>query len=364
MAATTTTRRGRKIKATPAVQDTIGIVGRQNEGHGRRLTSAFEALDSLPALAESRNRVLRLVTDIPADSCEIASVVECDVAMVIMSLRMANARTNAGVSTILEAVDVLSPSGVEACATSVSIYNFFDNSPSWNGRPERFRLHAVATQKAAKRIVAEVDFKAYDELLVSSILHDIGKLVLAFAYPGYPGEVLKGANTPGERVCEERKELGIDHAIVGGVLARRWGFPSTLAEAIERHHADDAEGEAAIIGLADILAHYEHEQPVAAEEMLSSARRVGLKGESLRKVLYEIPLNGTDRARHSDPCPLSKREQDVLKLLADGKVYKQIAMDLDLSTSTVRTHLHNVYGKIGAVDRAQAVLMARDHGWV
>ena len=31
--------------------------------------------------------------------------------------------------------------------------------------------------------------------------------------------------------------------------------------------------------------------------------------------------------------------------------------------STVRTHLHNVYRKIGAVDRAQAVLIARDRGW-
>jgi len=38
----------------------------------------------------------------------------------------------------------------------------------------------------------------------------------------------------------------------------------------------------------------------------------------------------------------------VLKRLAEGKVYKQIALDLGLSTSTVRTHLHNIYGKLGA----------------
>jgi hypothetical protein len=35
--------------------------GRHNEGHGRRLTAAFEALESFPALAESRNRLLRVV---------------------------------------------------------------------------------------------------------------------------------------------------------------------------------------------------------------------------------------------------------------------------------------------------------------
>jgi DNA-binding NarL/FixJ family response regulator len=54
----------------------------------------------------------------------------------------------------------------------------------------------------------------------------------------------------------------------------------------------------------------------------------------------------------------------VLKRLAEGKVYKQIALELQLSTSTVRTHLHNIYGKLGAVDRAQAVLMATERGWL
>jgi DNA-binding NarL/FixJ family response regulator len=45
-------------------------------------------------------------------------------------------------------------------------------------------------------------------------------------------------------------------------------------------------------------------------------------------------------------------------------VYKQIALELCLSTSTVRTHLHNIYGKLGAVDRAQAVLLATERGWL
>jgi len=45
-------------------------------------------------------------------------------------------------------------------------------------------------------------------------------------------------------------------------------------------------------------------------------------------------------------------------------VYKQIASELSLSVSTIRTHLHNVYRKIGAVDRAQAVLIAHEHGWL
>jgi DNA-binding NarL/FixJ family response regulator len=55
---------------------------------------------------------------------------------------------------------------------------------------------------------------------------------------------------------------------------------------------------------------------------------------------------------------------EVLRRLAAGRVYKQIASELGLSTSTVRTHLHNIYGKLGAVDRAQAVLIAVERGWL
>jgi DNA-binding NarL/FixJ family response regulator len=61
---------------------------------------------------------------------------------------------------------------------------------------------------------------------------------------------------------------------------------------------------------------------------------------------------------------MSAREVEVLRRLAKGMVYKQIATELGLSTSTVRTHLHNVYGKLGVMDRAQAVLIATERGWI
>jgi DNA-binding NarL/FixJ family response regulator len=81
--------------------------------------------------------------------------------------------------------------------------------------------------------------------------------------------------------------------------------------------------------------------------------------------MYDLPLTSSEsRPRQLDPCPLSSREVQVLRGLAQGKVYKQIAAELDLSTSTVRTHLHNVYGKLGAMDRAQAVLTATERGWI
>jgi HD-like signal output (HDOD) protein/DNA-binding CsgD family transcriptional regulator len=343
-----------------------GAERHQNEGHGRRLTMAFEALEAFPALAESRDRLLTVISKDHVATADVVSAVESDVALAIAVLRMANqAQGGPGrIDTVVGAVDLLTPKTVHGLAARVRTFDFFERSGVWEGAPERFRLHALATQHAADRVAGEVGYEHRDRLTITSLLHDVGKLVLMFAYPGYPGQVHRGAKTPEDRVHRERRELGVDHALVGGVLVRRWGLPATIATTIERHHNPEVEGEAAFIRLADMLAHYEQGAPVSPNELLRSARTVGLGPEELRRVMYELPSAPTQRRRHVDPCPLSARELGVLQRLAEGKVYKQIAHELTLSTSTVRTHLHNIYGKLGAVDRAQAVLIATERGWL
>jgi putative nucleotidyltransferase with HDIG domain len=336
-------------------------------GHGRRLTLAFEALEAYPALVESRNRLLRIVRDERSSRGDVVAAVESDVALAIAVMRIANTRPSprrTKIASVTEAVELLSEPGVESLAHRVSVFDFFERTPTWEGAPERFRLHAVAAQRAADRIARETGFPDRDELLVSALLHDIGKLVLTHAYPGYPVQVHANARTPAERLHAERRELGVDHALVGGVLARRWGLPARLAMAIERHHAEDAHGEAAHVRLADMLAHYSHDQPIDQAQLLRAAHAVDLDAAALRSVMYELPYAGDGAQRQVDPCPLSAREVEVLHFLAQGKVYKQIAQEMMLSTSTVRTHLHNTYGKLGAVDRAQAVLLATQKGWL
>src|SRR5471032_3075206 len=61
-----------------------------NEGHGRRLTTAFEALEAYPVLVESRNRVLRLFEDGEPSVGDVVSAVEADVALTVTVVRLAN----------------------------------------------------------------------------------------------------------------------------------------------------------------------------------------------------------------------------------------------------------------------------------
>jgi len=341
---------------------------RPGEGHGRRLTAAFEALEEFPALAESRNRLLSIVSADRVKVGDMVAAVESDIALVVAVLRGANnlaTRPRSSVESIVDAVKILTPEVVAELARRARTFDFFERTAVWEGAPERVRLHGLATRSAADRLASEIGYEPRERLLVTALLHDVGKLVLMHAYAGYPTQVLRNARTPEERINNERRELGVDHALVGGVLARRWGLPKAIASAIERHHSDDATGEAALVRIADMLAHYALDGAVSPAEMLKVARTLGIGPRQLRAVMFDLPNEGAGtRRRIIEPCPLSNRELDVLRRLAEGKVYKQIARELELSTSTVRTHLHNVYIKLGAVDRAQAVLTATEKGWL
>ena len=62
--------------------------------------------------------------------------------------------------------------------------------------------------------------------------------------------------------------------------------------------------------------------------------------------------------------PLTEREQQVLRLAAAGRSAPDIAKEVFLSPGTVRNHLSSAIGKTGAANRAEAVHIARDKGWL
>jgi DNA-binding NarL/FixJ family response regulator len=53
---------------------------------------------------------------------------------------------------------------------------------------------------------------------------------------------------------------------------------------------------------------------------------------------------------------LTPREQEIIRFLAKGYLYKEIAEQLDLSVETVRTHLHRIYDKLHVRSRTEAVM--------
>jgi DNA-binding NarL/FixJ family response regulator len=89
----------------------------------------------------------------------------------------------------------------------------------------------------------------------------------------------------------------------------------------------------------------------ATREELAGAIRAVAAGESL--------LDPALVSAAAEQMPaITRREGDVLRLMADGKNNAEIAVQLFLSENTVKTHVSNILEKLGCKDRAAAVLLA------
>jgi DNA-binding NarL/FixJ family response regulator len=89
----------------------------------------------------------------------------------------------------------------------------------------------------------------------------------------------------------------------------------------------------------------------------AAAGQVQLAPEAATRLMREVRTPESSEA-------LTGRETEVLKLLARGKADKQIARELFVAVSTVKTHVNNIYGKLDISSRTQAALYAARIGLV
>ena len=68
------------------------------------------------------------------------------------------------------------------------------------------------------------------------------------------------------------------------------------------------------------------------------------------------------RREASPPAALTRREQEVMALIAAGRSNRQIASELVITLGTAKRHIANIYRKLGVHSRAQAVAVAREAG--
>jgi two-component system response regulator DesR len=69
-------------------------------------------------------------------------------------------------------------------------------------------------------------------------------------------------------------------------------------------------------------------------------------------------------ARAIDENPLTRREQEILRIAAGGASSAEIAAQLSVSAKTVRNHLSRVFVRIGARNRMDAIRIANEHKWL
>lgn len=158
--------------------------------------------------------------------------------------------------------------------------------------------------------------------------------------PAAPGVVLLDAQIPGERAADTLCRLRDRQPSVPVVILSAFDDPRTVRETL-------------YLGAAGYLV-----KTVTSEELVATIHNICADHERTmlsisRQSLARITVRGS-------ADPLSRREIEVLSLVADAMTNAQIAARLSITQGTVKRHLRNIFAKLDAVSRIDAVNKATE----
>ncbi len=188
-------------------------------------------------LPEVAWRILCLTSDLETDSRQLEGVIDRDPTLVAHLLHRANSAqfsVSGQVSTIHRAAVILGTRRLRSIAVLLSMQGVYGRSKLGQSVWE----HCLAVALASRELAPHCSVRDSEEAFVAGLLHDIGKSVLDRCLPGEYADLVSSAGTGSLDLLEvEQERLGIDHAQVGAEMARHWGLPVHLEEAIRLHHA-------------------------------------------------------------------------------------------------------------------------------
>jgi len=188
---------------------------------------------------------------------------------------------------------------------------------------------------------------------VETLLRSVGIEVVAKSSD--PAEAL-------ELVAEVQPSLAVTevdfpHASLDGIaFVRRVRSESPKTKAVVLAQREDPEtiGAALTAGATAYVVKTAHREDLAAA--VRQAFEQSLYFASAATTPTSVPL--------ADEIPLTRREVEILRLVADGRSNAQLARTLWVTEQTVKFHLSNVYRKLGVANRTEASRWAQLHGLV
>jgi DNA-binding NarL/FixJ family response regulator len=156
-----------------------------------------------------------------------------------------------------------------------------------------------------------------------------------------PTVVVTDVRLPDGSGLDLARELRNQHPELGIVVLTMYAGDDTLFAALDA-------GASALVS-----------KDAPADDVVSAARHASVSPRSFTAK----DLAGAMQRRMQPSGPrLTERESEILTLLADGLGVAQIARQLFISESTAKTHISRIYEKLGAANRAQAVMKAVQTG--
>lgn len=211
-------------------------------------------------LPMSVTRVLMVLDESQTTAAMVANILGLDQALAANVLLAANSVIlgfGPSCTTLKEAVMRLGFTRIRTLVLGVAAAGTLNKSLlGYNLAAGDLYNHAVATATAAQWFARSISYPEPEEAYIAGLLHDMGKITLdkfVCRDPDMVEAILLEKTTPVWQI--EQRYLGIDHAEIGYLMARKWTFPGLLSDAIRNHHRPAKSTETgilpAIINLAD-----------------------------------------------------------------------------------------------------------------
>lgn len=218
------------------------------------------ALRDLPALPSVVLELIESLGHEDLSAAQLAGKISQDLALAAKTLRLANSSfygRGRQVGSVAEAIGVLGLRTVRSVVTAAGLAGSFPRHPGFDH--DAFWRHSIASALCAQALASERGCVGAELAFTVGLLHDIGRLALASAFAPAYVEVEQWRREKDCPVAEaERAVLGVDHAEVGGLIARHWNFPPAIVDAIREHHAPPVTAGLTLTGIAhvaDAIAH-------------------------------------------------------------------------------------------------------------
>jgi HD-like signal output (HDOD) protein len=208
--------------------------------HDDSIRRTVGALGELPSLPRTYHALTQTLADPDTPLHKVAQIVELDVGISAKILQLVNSAffgIARSITNIQDAVSYLGISTLKSLVLSVEVFRVFAPKRPLEGFSlEDLQRHARLTAYIAARL--PVPKHLSDIAMVAGMLHDVGKLIMAWKLPERFEKLLAEVR---EEQCPlykvEERESGFSHAEIGAYLLGLWGLPYAVVEAVALHHA-------------------------------------------------------------------------------------------------------------------------------